>query len=195
MPRNVADQAGTVSYRNACAIKASERDHECALEVETWPGDRKSLRGWQRSGGGFTRVITSDDPRKPRAVRLAVDVHETILRFPSAPVYGLQRHEGHHHPLPSQPFHTFRRLRSSHEADRRKVKRYILMHTGLNETYDMGLYYRLPHGSSKQSLRRCASFARSQVTSRGFRSRSTRSLRSTATCGTGRSCFASSCAS
>jgi hypothetical protein len=141
MARSAPDSP--VAYGNASAIKAGERDQKLRLDLGAWPGDGQLLSGWQPSAGGFTRTITADEPRRPKAVDLAVDVHETILRFPSAPIHGLQRHDVHHHPLPSQAFHTFRLLRSADEAKRQPVSRYFLMHTGLNETYDMGLYYRL----------------------------------------------------
>jgi len=142
--RRQPDIGGAVRYKRASAIKANERDHKLALADDTWPA-QAPLRDWQLSTGGYTRIVTSDEPGSG-AVSLAVDVHETMLRFPSAPVYGLQRHDEHHHPVPSQPFHTLRLLRSKEEAERRaspECTRYFLMHTGLNETHNMGLYYRL----------------------------------------------------
>ncbi len=68
-----------------------------------------------------------------------------MLRFPSAPLDGLQRMHLHHNELEtSESFHTFRVLRSGYRGrTRRPVKRIFLMHTGLNERVNMGLYYRL----------------------------------------------------
>ena len=76
---------------------------------------------------------------------MPVELEELILRFPSAPIHGLQRRHAHHVQLaPSENFHTFRVLRSSSRAVARKpVKRIFLMHTGLNERGTMGLYYHL----------------------------------------------------
>lgn len=76
---------------------------------------------------------------------MPVELEELILRFPSAPIHGLQRLHGHHMKLsPSENFHTFRVLRSADRAvARKKVKRIFLMHTGLNERDTMGLYYHL----------------------------------------------------
>lgn len=143
MARRRPDTLGSVTYKQASAIRPLERDHKLHVARDEWPAT--PLNGWQSSRGGFTRIVTSDHPQAPKAVKLKVDVHETILRFPSAPVHGLQRHDEHHHPVPSQPFHTLRLLRSADQAnregrttERRANTRYFLMHTGLVTVHGVG---------------------------------------------------------
>ncbi len=132
---------GGVSYGEAAHIKRDERDRKLDVNGENWPPS-PSPPGWEPSEHGFRRRINRDESPESR---IPAELEELILRFPSAPIHGLQRLHGHHMKLsPSENFHTFRVLRSGDPsvADE-KVKRIFLMHTGLNERDTMGLYYRL----------------------------------------------------
>jgi len=131
---------GGVSYGEAAHIQPDERDRKLDVNAENWPPPPPS--GWEPAQHGFRRRIDRD---KSPTGRIPAELEELILRFPSAPIHGLQRLHGHHMKLsPSENFHTFRVLRSGKPgADEEKVKRIFLMHTGLNERDTMGLYYRL----------------------------------------------------
>lgn len=72
-------------------------------------------------------------------------VEEVLLRFPSAPLHGMQRLQEHHVWLgDSENLHSYRVLRSpKRSVQKQKISRIFLMHTGLNERSFLGLYYRI----------------------------------------------------
>jgi hypothetical protein len=138
-----------VTYRNGAPIRFSERDRTLGIDGLGWPEVMPD--GWQRAGPALRRVIERDDAGKGKGKgqatppKIPVALEELMLRFPSAPIHGLQRMHAHHVKLgPSKNFHTFRLLRSADpEIHDEKVARIFLMHTGLNERDTMGTYYRL----------------------------------------------------
>jgi pimeloyl-ACP methyl ester carboxylesterase len=128
------------SYEFATKVRPEERDRRLERQG-IWP-PAVPPESWRRTRYGMQRKISAiEGKRSP--VPVALD--ELLLRFPSAPIHGLQRLHEHHMELgPSENFHTFRVLRSAAARDRRKpISRIFLMHTGLNESNTMGLYYRL----------------------------------------------------
>ena len=124
------------TFSQARGIRADERDRELNLDAAEWPN--KDLSGWDRNKGSYRRTIKKG---KDVASRL----EEAVLRFPSAPIHGLQRLHSHHVSLgTSENLHTYRLLRSAHpEVQEKPVNRIFLMNTGLNERDKMGLYYTL----------------------------------------------------
>lgn len=126
-----------VIYKNAARVQPAERDHMLGLDCDDWPS--VTLDGWECTENGLRRKIIGDDSILPTTIE------ESVLRFPSAPVHGLQRLHEHHAQLPtSEKFHTFRVIKSAHpEHADGKISRIFFMHTGLNERDTMGLYYRL----------------------------------------------------
>lgn len=131
----MADQCG-VGWAEASWIKAAERDRELALDAGRWPSIVPE--GWTRRVGRLTRRIKAGK-------EMAVAIEESILRFPSAPLHGLQRRHEHHVDLGlSENMHTYRVLRSTRpSAQNSRVTRIFLMNTGLNERDRMGLYYKI----------------------------------------------------
>jgi hypothetical protein len=130
----------TVTYAKARRIKTYERDRELGLDSAVWPIPQSSHKGWLAREDMLSRTIraTGDD--------LLVSLEETILRFPSAPIHGLQRLHVHHVRLQEpENFHTYRVLRSCAAVDepRRAVTRIFLMHVGLNERDSFGQYYQI----------------------------------------------------
>jgi hypothetical protein len=99
---------GTTSYKKAKRIRIAERDLHLDLDENTWP--QTVPAGWEKDGSSLVRTIRkneSDAPAIPTAMQ------EAILRFPSAPVHGLQRLHEHHVTLGApENFHTYRLLRS-----------------------------------------------------------------------------------
>ena len=129
-----------VSYKNASPIGAAERDRALRLDEAVWPCADHPAEGWERHDGLLRRIIEADEEEIP------VAVEESVLRFPSAPLHGMQRLHEHHVRLPeSENFHTYRVLRSvvAEGAERPPVQRIFLMHVGLNERDTMGLYYQI----------------------------------------------------
>jgi hypothetical protein len=125
-----------VAFREARGIRSVERDRELDLNSVKWP--KKDLPGWERGDGYYRRTIKAGKD-------VAVELDELILRFPSAPIHGLQRLHSHHVSLgKAENLHTFRVLRSADEAAQAEpVSRIFLFNTGLNERAKMGLYYTL----------------------------------------------------
>jgi hypothetical protein len=136
--RAVKDERSSVSYGNARKIRAFERDRALSVDDARWPSDSASLEHWDTRSGGLRRVINAG-----KALPQALE--ESVLRFPSAPLHGLQRlHEHHVHLGESESLHTYRVLRTADPSVWQKpVKRIFLMHSGLNERDSMGLYYRI----------------------------------------------------
>jgi hypothetical protein len=140
-----------VSYSEVEYIEVAERDRKLGLDEESWPG--VVPEGWSTlAEGGLARLIAAEGGSYPAT---AVAMQEMMLRFPSAPVHGLQRlHEHHMHVGSSENFHTMRILRSAEEEVQKKpISRIFLMHCGLNELQKMGLYYRLSSRLIKQEAR------------------------------------------
>jgi len=127
----------TVGYASARRIHNSERDRHLSLLDRQWP--RIIPKRWSAGEGLLRRIIKIDDAAGPFLLE------ESVLRFPSAPVYGFQRFHDHHVDLGASPnLHTYRVLRSGQDGVAAKpVERLFLMHTGLNERDTMGLYYQL----------------------------------------------------
>ncbi len=129
-----------VLYENALRVRPEERDRALDINGGSWP--TFAPEGWAFDQHALKRVIRAEEsPRSP----IPVALEELVLRFPSAPVHGMQRLHEHHMELgPSENFHTFRVLRSADpNVVAAPIRRIFLMHTGLNERDRMGLYYRL----------------------------------------------------
>lgn len=129
------------TIKNARGIRTAERDCELNLAAGDWPTGAPS--GWRQGNGCLQRLIRKDGKSMPR------ELEETILRFPSAPIHGLQRLHSHHVSLgSSENLHTLRVLRA---FPQQPLKRIFLLHTGLNERDSMGLYYTLASNLVKRS--------------------------------------------
>ncbi len=130
----------TVSCKKGEYIGIGERDRRLGVDGENWP--KQLPKGWVKEGPVLARQI-DEDTKKPPAT--PAPMIETMLRFPSAPIHGVQRLHEHHKAIgDSENFHTMRILRSANpEVAEEPVSRIFLMHCGLNELRKMGLYYRL----------------------------------------------------
>jgi hypothetical protein len=130
----------SISYKQARRIKRDERDRALPLGDLAWSGSPPASGRWEPAEHGVQRLIRHGDGDS----RLPCDIAETMLRFPSAPVHGLQRLNEHHVKLgPSENFHTYRILQAASPEQRHPLQRIFLMHTGLNELDNFGLYYEL----------------------------------------------------
>lgn len=132
-------RASRTSFGDAQWIRSFERDRSLPLDLPDWPKGARRPEGWSAGDHFLKRVILEKKDVLPDKIE------ELILRFPSAPVHGLQRLQEHHVWLgESENFHTYRILRSSKPSVRDKaVSRIFLMNTGLNERDSMGLYYQI----------------------------------------------------
>ena len=127
-----------VDYAEAAKVKPAERDYCLDINGSEWPP--QAPPEWAATPHGLARRIAADEGDPPA---MPAELEESILRFPSAPIHGLQRLHEHHAKLgPSENFHSFRIIRAP-GREREPISRIFLMHTGLNESGTMGLYYRL----------------------------------------------------
>ena len=111
-------------------IREDERDR--ALDLHgSWPNSVP--RGWNHpepSGAYLSRTLEGERG----------DITEHLIRFPSAPVYGVHRRDDYQYKIPRINYHTFRLLKRREAGD---IRRIYLIHNGLNETDRMVHYYRL----------------------------------------------------
>jgi len=124
-----------VDKNDAKKIYQNERDANLSLHTD-WP---PRLPGWNtqnsRNGkdGYHYRVIDMEKGRK---------ILEAVVRFPSAPIYGLHRKYQYRYQMPRINYHTLRILRRPFGKNKpSKIKRLYLFHNGLNETEQMGFYH------------------------------------------------------
>jgi pimeloyl-ACP methyl ester carboxylesterase len=127
-----------IPFKKAARIAPGERDHELDLDLERWPSD-KLPQGWSVEGGNswLRRHVVADNTGA-----LSCTLDEALLRFPAAPIHGLQRlHEGHIKAGKAQNFQSYRILTGTNFE--RPVRRIFLLHNGLNELSRVSLYYEL----------------------------------------------------
>src|SRR3954447_2765870 len=99
-----------VPFNRAEWIRAAERDKALGVDDITWPTIQPA--GWTATGRTLRRLICDDGKESPPS--MPAELEELILRFPSAPVHGLQRLHTHHHSVgTSENFHSFRVLRAA----------------------------------------------------------------------------------
>ncbi len=123
-------------------IRPEERDYRLKLQSSTWG---ENLDRWDlcsKPARHFTRVVPVHR-REGKTSRL----HECIVPFPSAPIYGINRMAEYEKSLTRPNMHTVRVLqRPKRGATRTKqnaIRRMFILHNGLNEAGDLKLYYRL----------------------------------------------------
>jgi hypothetical protein len=141
---------------DAGLIKRGERDHYLDLAKSEWGPELEEL-GWtvmKDADRNFTRHFTRD-------LRIVTDgedsdtkaaLREDIVRFPSAPIYGVNRKVDYSITFKARPnMHTMRIL--SRPDDARPVGRLFFFYNGLNETENLRFYYRLADWILQEDLR------------------------------------------
>ena len=134
-------------YKTANLIHPNERD--LVLHDATWPR-LPDVPGWSLEPAWDSSLRTvvsrtidafSDTKHPPRGTE---NVEETILRFPSAPIYSISREFEFQLSLPQVNFHSVRALRSAAlRSSDAGVERVYLLINGLNEVDRQGFYYKL----------------------------------------------------
>jgi pimeloyl-ACP methyl ester carboxylesterase len=126
-----------------CPLPPEERDRH--LLDGAWPNLEGLENRWSlaENGDSLSRVLSFDSPPGGKSDGIE-KANETILRFPSAPVYGTHRPRSHTYEIKDQwpNYHTMRVLTRPDMAES-GVKQVFLLHNGLNETKDIGFHYRL----------------------------------------------------
>lgn len=140
----------TTDGTEAATIKSGERDHHLALTEEEWGPELEDL-GWNletKPARHFYRDLRidagGDDADIEPHLRKQFDpvLREHVVRFPSAPIYGMNRKVDYSITFPARPnMHTMRIL--GRPNDTRPVGRLFLFYNGLNETENLRFYYRL----------------------------------------------------
>jgi pimeloyl-ACP methyl ester carboxylesterase len=129
-----------MNVADAQNIHISERDRHLDLLSRDWVSKLDISRGWTLEAGDVpvrrVRPGHQDDLLFPQ------ELEEVILRFPSAPIHGVQRLQEYHAQLPRpETMHTMRVFR--HPDTQGQPRRIFLMCNGLNENKKMVLYYQL----------------------------------------------------
>lgn len=139
------------------SISFKERDRFLDLGSVGWPERIDIPIGWQRDDeGSLCRRIP-----KTEAWDRPIDLRESMLRFPSAPVHRLQRLHEDHVPLKSaEVFHSYRVLQAADAPPRaaKRTRRVFLMHNGLNELLSMRFHYQLASQLIDQDEDRATAF-------------------------------------
>lgn len=121
------------------AIRPEERDYNLNLQNPQWGSDLLDLcekRGWTGSEDPywhFTREV-------PVHTYDGSMLHESVIPFPSAPIYGINRKAEYGKRLTRPNMHTIRVLRRPGSTG---IRRLFILHNGLNEADDMKFHYRL----------------------------------------------------
>ncbi len=124
---------------DASLISWRERDYHLRPQESDWG---KSLgapwREAEKPARYFKRTLNIDlELDKPGKL------DEYIVRFPSAPIYGINRKDDYSVQLPERPnLHTLRVLMEA-KSDVGRATRVFILHNGLNETANLSFYYRL----------------------------------------------------
>ncbi len=133
----------SVEFSEAVKIRPGERDRRLDLLNAKWPDALNPSNDWVPNGPTLARrVQRSADLKRAEKDLLRGDLAELMLRFPSAPIHGVQRlHEYHADLDTAETMHTYRLLK--HPDHTGPPSRIVLMHNGLNEREDAVLYYQL----------------------------------------------------
>ncbi len=121
------------NLKGVARIGPEERDRELNLELADW-------------GSKLQRWTPESEPHRHFSRTFKVhrnaesQLHETIVPFPSAPIYGTNRKAEYGMPLLRPNMHSLRVLR---HPNTKRITRLFLLHNGLNEADDLIFYYRL----------------------------------------------------
>lgn len=148
--------------KQASQIHMFERDYFLDIHEREWPTPDLRLlaaekvfpqrpyegKGWRadvwkrvpaegETGGFLWRTLRLGDGQDRR------EMFETVLRFPTAPLFGLQRKRGYQFPLDPVHQHTLRLLTSFEPTSPQRVMRLFLLFNGVNEIDYLGFYHTL----------------------------------------------------
>jgi len=123
-------------------IRPEERDYQLKLPSPDWGAELDRWELFSEPTRHFARVVQVHTYGK-----ITSKLHECIIPFPSAPIYGINRKAEYEKSLIRPNMHTVRILqrpkRGSNQPRSRPIRRLFVLHNGLNETTDLRLYYRL----------------------------------------------------
>lgn len=122
-------------------IEPAERDVNLKLHSPGW--GRKLKDPWKSRGQGSGRYFYRDVRVRGGAGRDAL-LRDHIVRFPSAPIYGINRMQDYELKFTDERpnIHTLRLL-TRQEGVRKPVERLFILHNGLNESTNLRFFYQL----------------------------------------------------
>jgi hypothetical protein len=139
---NPEPSAFTADGEDAAPIDWRERDNELGLHEDEWGKSMDGVRSWRSVASPsrhFTRELLVGAQQDPLA-----ELDEFVVRFPSAPIYGMNRKADYNLRFPRRPnMHTLRVLMKAKEENDGPISRVFILHNGLNETTNLRFYYRL----------------------------------------------------
>lgn len=115
-------------------ISPDERDYQLNLSQPDWYKNLNRKRGW----------VKNDKLKCPQRIiaKKARDkkLKEIIVRFPSAPIYGIHREFDYQFRINRINYHTFRIIQDDQEPET-PIKHVYIIHNGLNEIDGMNFFY------------------------------------------------------
>ncbi|HEU4392718.1 MAG TPA: hypothetical protein VFR04_03670 [Solirubrobacterales bacterium] len=122
-------------------IRPEERDYALQLQSDDWGA---GLDLWTPEAGP-SRHYSREFPVHSREDDATgsdrwTELHECIVPFPSAPIYGINRKAEYGKSLARPNMHTLRVLR---RPGAKRITRMFVLHNGLNEADSLRFYYRL----------------------------------------------------
>jgi len=136
----MASDSYEVSLKQAGLIKHEERDCCLKLHKKEWPYEVGEWKAEKNNEAQylFRKIQFNAEENAQR------QLWEAIVRFPSAPIYGVHRKYEYPSKIDRINYHTFRLLRRSCLNQKPgPVNRIYLFHNGLNEIDHLEFYYRI----------------------------------------------------
>lgn len=132
----------SVDFKPQGKIHVSERDFALGLHGRSW-GENITERGWEPEVRDGRRLWLKRNLNA--SVNKGDPTHvfdEYLLRFPSAPIYGINRKPGYALEVDRINFHTLRLLK---KRETQQIKRIYIYHNGLNQVDEFYLPYQLAY--------------------------------------------------
>ncbi|HWN73655.1 MAG TPA: hypothetical protein VNN15_07610 [Solirubrobacterales bacterium] len=119
-------------------VLIAPRERDVALDLHSTQWGAKLEPDWElhKAGRTFYRDLTVISGNEKRPLR------DHILRFPSAPIYGINRKQDYELNFTRPNMHTLRLLTRPREDDA-PITRLFLLQNGLNEWQNLRFFYRL----------------------------------------------------
>ncbi len=148
IPRVMARHSPVLELKDVVSIKATERDWPLVTGYFAKGGappkgwEEEQLSGPETTTNYLRRSFSYEDPR----CQESLEIRESLLRFPSAPFYAINRNREYKRKLDRISFHTLRLLeRGDVKLKDRRIDRVYLLHNGLNENDSHEFYYKIAY--------------------------------------------------
>lgn len=136
-------------WDQALRIGSAERDISLGLDSPNFPDETTCPFGWgvvdADDSGSHPRYLARiiEGPRNPGTLERNL-IREIVVRWPSAPIYEINRETEYELKLTKSHYHTLRVFRDEESfSEGKPASRCFLVHNGLNEVSDLRFYSNL----------------------------------------------------